>query len=91
MAKSLSEAMRVINTKDRGLPVPFAIEYISFDSNKSRSGGTSALRKVENAIKIRSAHDDKKNATVTFKKLNGQGVDTVHIKLILKLNGEEVW
>lgn len=91
MDMPLREAMRIINLKEKGLPVPFDVEFVSYDSNKSRSGGVSQLKRVENAIKVRSAHNEKRNASFTFKRLSGQGVETVHFKLIMKLNGATVW
>lgn len=86
----MQEAMRIINLKENGLPVPFSVEFIGYDSNKSRSGGMSSLKTLENAIKVRSANNEKKNATITVKRLEGRGVETIHFKLIMKLNGMTV-
>lgn len=83
----MKDALRIINLKENGLPVPFSVEFIGYDSNKHRSGEVSRLKKLENAIKVRSNHDTKKNATITVKRLEGRGVETIHFKLIMKLNG----
>lgn len=83
----MKDALRIINLKENGLPVPFSVEFISYDSNKHRSGKVSRLKKLENAIKVRSNHNQKKNATITVKRLEGRGVETIHFKLIMKLNG----
>lgn len=87
MAMIMKEALRIINLKENGLPVPFSIEFISFDSNKHRSKEQSSLKLVEDAIKVRSGHNSKRNASITVKRLKGRGVETIHFKLIMKLNG----
>ena len=87
MAMIMNEALRIINLKENGLPVPFSVEFIGFDSNKHRSNERSEVKYLENAIKVRSGHNSKRNATLTVKRLEGRGVETIHFKLIMKLNG----
>jgi len=87
MAIVMQEALRIVNLKENGLPVPFSIDFVGYDSNKSRSGQISTLKYLENAIKVKSGHNDKKNATITVKRLEGRGVETIHFKLIMKING----
>jgi len=90
MAITLKEALKIVNQRQDGWPVPFNIECISFDSNTYRSGKVSELKKIENAIKVKASHNSKKLATISFKELNKRGVHTAHIKLITKINGQWV-
>lgn len=90
MSLTLKEAMQVVNRRENGMPVPFDIEYVSYDSNKHRSGRRSELRKLETCIKVNASHDSKANATITMKKLHGRGISTAHIKLIMKINDQWV-
>lgn len=87
---TLREAMMVVNNRENGWPVPFDMEYVSYDSNKHRSGRKSELRKVESCVKVGASHDSKANATITVKKLHGRGIHTAHIKLIMKINQQWV-
>jgi hypothetical protein len=90
MAYSLKEGLRIINRRENGWPVPFIIEWISFDSNIHRSGRKSELKRAENVVKIESSHDSKTAATISFKQLNHKGKFTARIKCIMKINGQWV-
>ena len=91
MPITIQQAMRTINTFEGGKPKPFSLEYVTFDSNNRRCKGRSELKKISNAVRVKSSHREKKAGTFTCKALNTPGLVTAHVKLVMKLNGEEVW
>lgn len=87
---TLKEALSITRQRVGKFPKPFSAEFVSYDSNYSRSKGRSDLIKIENAVRVKSSHDTKTNATFSYKDLNSGSIGTIHIKLLMKVNGKWV-
>lgn len=90
MSQTLAKALEQTRFRDGRLPRPFSIEFIKYDSNRSRGRGKSVLKQISQAVKVKSNHNTKANATLTVQDLNTKLMATLHTKLIMKINDEWV-
>lgn len=87
---TMNQALAITRQREGIFPKPFSAEFISYDSNESRSKGVSELVKIENAVRVKSSHDTKANASLSYKALGTHKLGTIHFKLLLKINGNWV-
>lgn len=83
---TLKEALAIINECKQSNRKRCSIEYVSYD--KRRKG--SRLKKVINAYRGSSSHDEMKNHTVNVATNGRWEARTIHIPLIMKVNGKKV-
>lgn len=85
----LVDGLALVNETRKNVPVPFCMEFYSFN-RKQGTGGE--LQKVESFIGAASNHDAIQNGTITIKPAFGKSHPiTVHIRLIKSINGKRIF
>jgi len=80
---TISDALGVMNSG-----ATFALQAVTLDLKRNTGGKRIYLRHCE---KTGSAHDSKKNGTITVKEMNRRDYPvTLHLALIEKINGREL-
>jgi len=85
----LVDCLAEVNATRNKVPLPFSMDFWTLN-RKQKTGGE--LKQVNNYIGTGSAHDAMQNGTITIRpaKAGGHPI-TVHIRNIVKLNGEKVY
>lgn len=85
----LGDALRIMDQVDgRGAPVPFSITWCTLDRNR-RTGGK--VKHLAAAVRCGASHSLQRNRQMAVKPADGTGHPTpVHLRLILRVNGQPV-
>lgn len=84
----LGRALEVMDRRDaRGTPVPFAITWATFDHRRGTGG---EIRHLPAAIRCGAKHNLQRNRQIAIRPVEGGHPIPIHLRLILRVNGEYV-
>lgn len=85
----LAEALRAMErTDNRGVPVPFSINWVTLDRTR-RTGGK--VRRLDKAVRCGARHHLGRNRQIAVKPVKGGHPIPIHLRLILRVNNEPVY
>jgi hypothetical protein len=85
---SLREAIAIINREENGEKVPFSIDFVTYDAN--RSNKPSKHLHLSSAVECGAGHSLVRHDQIGVRPLDGGHQYAVSIGTILKVNGKYV-
>ena len=84
---SLKEALEVMRKCVKNSPFRFDIEFVTYDANRKKAG---KLKQFKSCRLASSSHNEMDHGTITIMAAGMRHETTLHLKLIMKVNGEFV-
>lgn len=83
-----NEAINIMRSSKRDSGRRFSVDFVTVDKNR---GGSGRLVQLNKCYTIGSSHDEVEHGTITVQSQDRDRPTTIHARLILKVNSDEVY